>query len=152
VTSPPLATAKFEQDPCSLLTKAQANDLGQLVDVKPDVDNPLGPGCQWNDTTGAGVGVTFARNADGLSGAYQQNRIAPFAYFIPVPSVAGYPGVFDDRNDDRAQGFCTLVVAIRDDQAFVVVVTLGPGPQAANSCQLAQKTAEYAIATMKAGA
>ncbi|WP_218951898.1 DUF3558 domain-containing protein [Amycolatopsis anabasis] len=144
----PLDTARFEQDPCSLLTSAQAQEIAGLVKSTPD-NAQGGPSCQWQDPSGFGINIGFIPN--GLRNLYSQHKAGRVSYFEPVASVAGYPGAFGALGDVRAQGTCTLSVGVRNDLAMSVVSTLG-SQRGAQSCQVVLKAAETAVTTIKGGA
>lgn len=79
--SAPLNAAKYEQDPCSLLTKEQAGQfIGGLRTSSKDSNSPA---CTWNGENGDSIGVTFIPNQGGLATIYKNGRNGGSAYFEP---------------------------------------------------------------------
>ncbi|WP_370947380.1 DUF3558 domain-containing protein [Amycolatopsis sp. cg5] len=144
----PLDVSKFEQDPCKLLTADQARELANLVTTTV-TSGAAGPICGWRDGDRNEIAFGFV-HANGLADSYRNHQPDDPGYFVPVPSVAGYPGVFASISDGRADGVCTLAVGVRND-AVVTVTSLmnASSPYRKDPCPLVQKAAEAAIATIK---
>jgi hypothetical protein len=155
VTSP-IDTSKFEKEPCAALMPAQLADLGIGAQPKPDLENKLGPGCTWNgldEPAGLSVTGTLLTIGGSLRNLYKKHAAGELPYFEPVPDVSGYPGALVDDLDSQPKGDCAMEVAVRDDLLYSVQVSLTPSSKSyAAPCPVAQKAAEMAISTMKAGA
>lgn len=148
----PLNAEKFLADPCSVITKAQAAEVAGLTRSEADLAGVAGPRCEWSDSSRNDVAFAFiVAGGGGLTGVYENSRMGS-AYFEPI-EVAGYPAVFADVIEQRAEGLCSLAVGVRDD--LLLNITSGfdsASPYYANSCPPVKKAAELALATMKGGA
>jgi hypothetical protein len=145
----PVDVTKFEQNPCSALTSAQASQVAQLTKTGGNFGgNP--PTCQWKDDNYNGVSFSFVRGG-GLNDAYAYQD-SQSGYFKVAPDVSGYPAVFSSPNDDRSKGNCQLIVGVRNDEEMVVNSSfVASSPYYSDPCSLTQKAAELAIATLKGG-
>lgn len=151
----PIDTARYEQEPCAALTAAQLSQLGIKTQPKPDLQNKLGPSCEWNafDDAGVTIGATLLTAGSSLAKLYQQHDQGQWPFFEPVADISGYPGVLLDSLDAQPKGKCQLAVAVRDDAIYSVQGDMDPDSKNyANPCPVLQKAAEMAVSTMKAGA
>jgi hypothetical protein len=150
--SNPLDVSKFEKAPCLLLSAAQANQIltvTRTVTMPGATNNPI---CGWKDEGGAGLSLGLVGGNGGLSTVYRQHHPGDPGYFIPIPSVGGYPALFASVADLRSKGTCTVAVGVRDDVAMSVNMDwVVQKPGQGDPCQLAQKAAELAVATLKGG-
>lgn len=149
--SAPLNAAKYEQDPCSLMTKEQA---GQLIgSVQSSNKDSSTPACTWNGENGDSIGVTFVPNQGGLATVYANGRNGASAYFEPAPAVSDYPAAFTDVLDDRKTTGCQIMVGITDSEIVAVSTNLQKSsPSYGNPCPLVTKAAEQVVAKLKEGA
>lgn len=151
----PIDTSRYEKQPCAVLTADQLAQLGITTQPKPDLENKLGPSCEWNafDQAGFTIGATLLTVGSSLAKVYKQHDQGQWPFFEPVADVSGYPGVLLDSLDARPKGKCQLIVAVRDDLVYSVQGDLDPDSSAyANPCSIVQKATEMAVSTMKAGA
>ena len=148
--SAPLNAAKYEQDPCSLLTKEQAGQfIGGLRTSSKDSNSPA---CTWNGENGDSIGVTFIPNQGGLATIYKNGRNGGSAYFEPA-EVAGYPAAYVDVSDDRKTIGCQISVGITDGEVFAVSNNLQTSsPLYGKPCPAVLKAAELVVAKLKDGA
>lgn len=150
--SKPLNVGRFEQDPCSLLTQAQA---GQFIEGVRNSSNDKGnvaPICNWNGESGSSIGVGFIPGQGGLTTVYQNGRVGG-GYFEPTSDVAGYPAAFTDALDDRKSGGCQIVVGVTNDEVFTLSATLWTSsPSYSAPCPVVTKAAELVVAKLKGGA
>jgi hypothetical protein len=150
--SNPLDVTKFEKNPCGLLSAAQANQILKVTRtvVTPGAtDNPI---CAWENDGRDGVSIGLVGGQGGLSTVYRQHHTGDPGYFIPIASVAGYPGLFASVADLRSKGSCTVAVGVRDDEVMTVNMDwVVQAPGQGDPCQLAKKAAELAVATLKGG-
>ena len=147
----PLDTAKFDQQPCTALTQAQATQIANLISGQQSAGN-VAPVCTWTDADHNRVTVGFLPGNGGLATVYK-TRDSASGYFEVAPDVAGYPAVFSATSDLRKDGGCQVVVGVRDDEAFTANVgLLQSSPNYSDPCSLAAKTAEAVVTTLKAGA
>jgi hypothetical protein len=150
--SNPLDVSKFEQAPCLLLSAAQANQIltvTRTVMMPGATKNPI---CGWKDVGGAGLSLGLVGGNGGLSTVYEQHQTGDPGYFIPIPSVGGYPALFASVADLRSKGTCTVYVGVRNDEVMTVNMDwVVQAPGQGDPCQLAQKAAELAVATLKGG-
>ena len=148
----PLTVAKYEQDPCSLLTAAQANEVIKSVRTTKAAGNAA-PICTWFDADDSGLTIGFLPHQGGLATIYQNSGDSTAGYFKPAPDVAGYPAAFFSNMDDRSRGGCQVAVGVTDDEVFTSSVLLQQSsPSYADPCALAAKAAAAAVTTIKAGA
>ncbi len=118
----PLDASRFLADPCAVLTSAQLARFQVSRPGKPDTESEIakrvGPLCSWRaDTEDAGsIGVTWqVGNKNGLADLYRiRDR---YEYFNPT-TVDGYPAVFKDSSDYRAEGVCKVSVGVSDSLTF----------------------------------
>lgn len=150
----PIDTAKFEADPCSVITKQQLSGASIPVEeTKPKPDGVAGPQCTWYPPFewGQFTGAFLTANTAGLSVEYQKNDAGEWEFFEPLV-VDGYPAVFSGPLDHRKDGKCAISVGARDDLAYHLLLQADQeGPYYKNPCAGAKKLAAMAIQTMKAG-
>ncbi|MQA10898.1 MAG: DUF3558 domain-containing protein [Pseudonocardiaceae bacterium] len=151
----PLDASKYLSSPCKVLTHEQSQSLGATAPGKPRTTGAVaeraGPACSWgNRDTGIGFQIAFMTgNKGGLSDTYRGNKQGDFEYFEPT-EVDGYPAVYADGTDERADGYCALLVGISDKLAILSGTSAYEGKQ--NSCGAAEKAASEALKTLKGGA
>lgn len=148
----PLDVAKFEKNPCGLLSTAQAN---QILTVSRTVVSPGATDstiCGWKDEGGDTLGLGLVAGNGGLGTVYSQYHAGDPGYFIPIPDIEGYPGLFTSVADLRSKGSCTVYVGVRDDEIMTVNMDyVLPAAGQGDPCQLAQKAAGLAVVTIKGG-
>ncbi|SFN91991.1 DUF3558 domain-containing protein [Amycolatopsis rubida] len=150
--SNPLAVGKYEQDPCTVLTPAQATEILNSVRHSQS-DGNAAPICNWFDADDSGLTIGFVPHQGGLSTVYENTATSSVGYFKVGPDIAGYPSAFFSNLDDRNRGGCQLAVGVTDDEAFTSSVILQKSsPSYADPCSLAVKAATAAVTTIKAGA
>ncbi|WP_134731483.1 DUF3558 domain-containing protein [Amycolatopsis nivea] len=148
--SNPLDAAKYEQNPCALLSQAQATEVISSVRNRQG-KGLVAPICTWYDADNNSVGLGLLPGQGGLAGAYT-NADSESGYFEAAPDVNGYPAVFAGTTDDRKRGGCQIAVGIKDDELFTASVRLRTtSPLYNDPCSLAVKTAAAAVTTIKAG-
>jgi hypothetical protein len=146
----PLDVGKFEQNPCGLLTSAQAVQLAQLTKTDGSTGGSL-PICGWADDSYNSISFGFVRG-QGLSDVYRTQN-SQSGYFKVAPDIAGYPAVFSGTTDDRSKGGCQLGIGVSDSEVLTVDSSFTTSsPHYADPCSVTQKAAEAAIATLKGGA
>jgi hypothetical protein len=149
----PLDGTSFLSTPCAVLTDTQLETLNLPKPGRPDTDSALarsaGPSCLWqNSDTPSTIGFGFlSGNKNGLSDTYR-GRERFEGYFEPT-EVDGYPAVFDDTSDFRADGSCNITVGISDTLAFRAAED---GPLGVKSCDRAKQVASMVIQTIRSGA
>lgn len=143
----PLDTTKFQAQPCSVLTAAEAQASGAASQGEARSD-ALGPTCGWkNHDTFTSIIVRFDKV--GLSALYaRRNSIGLFKELRPIQ---GYPAVIWGAGDSRANGYCDVSVGVSDSADFNVEVQAGDGPLKADPCGAAQQIAEKVIGHLKGG-
>ncbi|GGM68340.1 hypothetical protein GCM10012275_43550 [Longimycelium tulufanense] len=147
----PLDTAKFQQDPCSVLTKAQLQALHIGAQGSPaDINDQ--PNCRWPDTFGPSqmsVSVTFMTKGDGLAGLY--SRSSTFKVFRPF-QIDGYPAaVVLAFLDQRSQGVCDVDVAVTDKLVYLVQAKMhSDAPDYTTPCERTKTVAGEVLKTLKA--
>jgi Protein of unknown function (DUF3558) len=155
--SNPLDATRFLTQPCTTLSQTQVSKFNISKPGESDTDSQIakasGPGCSWkaDGESARSYGMSFLTgNKKGLSDIYRgQKQFNQFAYFEET-TVEGYPAVFADGTDGRAQGFCDIKVGISETLAFRAGETGGVsrGP---TSCDGAKQLAAAVIATLKGG-
>jgi hypothetical protein len=143
----PLATQALLSDPCSVLTAAEADGVGLASPGRKRTEGLQG--CVWTSSATElnQIGLTpLPQNTGGISDIYTKKTGA--AYFEPV-DITGYPGVYTDIQDARADGSCTLWVGVTDQLAVSVIPQLSTGPNKSDPCALAKKFATAMIAHLK---
>lgn len=147
----PLDTTRFQQNPCSALTRAQQQALGISAAGSVEVDD-LGNICHWSlqyDVVYAfGFNVKFPEGeALGLANAYQ--NAGPGA-MRRLPDVYGQPAAIDpSQNTD---GLCAVYLGATDQISYAATVQIGPDqPDYQNPCSVAEQIAADTTATMKSG-
>ncbi|MCG3757898.1 DUF3558 domain-containing protein [Amycolatopsis sp. Poz14] len=148
--SNPLDAAKYEQNPCALLSQAQATQLINSVRNR-QAAGAVAPICSWIDADGNRIGLGLLPHQGGLASAYQ-HQDSQSGYFEAIPDINGYPAVLSGTTDSRKSGGCQAIVGIKDDETFTSSILLQPqSPLYQDPCSLAVKTAAAAITTIKAG-
>ncbi|MFD2466766.1 DUF3558 domain-containing protein [Amycolatopsis silviterrae] len=149
--SNPLDATKYEQNPCALLSQAQATELINAVRNR-QAAGAVAPICSWYDADGNRIGLGLLPRQGGLASAYQ-HQDSQSGYFEAIPGINGYPAVLSGTTDSRKIGGCQAIVGIADDEAFTSSILLQPpSPLYQDPCSLAVKTAAAAITTIKDGA
>lgn len=154
VENPLKGTSRFEQDPCSILTAEQAENLDLPATGKKD-EGAAGLDCEWrNPDTRGRVTIGLLVNIDsGLSAAYAAHERGEYSLFDSLPPVEGYPAVALGIDDHRSEGLCSVEVGLTDQLAFHVDVQLSQvNVGTKDPCETAAKVAGQALQTMKEGA
>ncbi|SFI92631.1 MULTISPECIES: DUF3558 domain-containing protein [Amycolatopsis] len=153
--SNPLDPSAYVGRPCDLVPPQLVSQLGFSDPTPTDADSPFGPGCGWIDVSGAkpknlSVGLQILRGErnGGLSAVYRTRDAGGYAYADPT-DLSGYPAVFADTQDRRAQGKCSVYVGIADDLTFSAGVDGYSGQQ--DSCAAAEQVAAAVITTLQGG-
>lgn len=150
VANPVQNIDKFKQDPCAMLAKAQAAELGADAKIERDPDDSQGPRCRWHAGDDSFFSITLLKNQPlGIGGLYRNHQEDPefYAYFEPV-NIDGFPGVLADSNDSRPNGACALAVGITDQQVMSLVSSVeGSG----DPCTILTDAAHEVVATMSQG-
>ncbi|UJW32490.1 DUF3558 domain-containing protein [Saccharothrix sp. AJ9571] len=124
----PLDASKYVADPCASLTAAQ-QEAFNVTSSRVNSDG-RGSGCIWKLGDGStSTGVSYLTSVDtGLGNLYALNDIGWWdrGYFEPT-EVGGYPAVFVDLTDLRAQGDCGVAVALSDRLFFDVSMRTAKG-------------------------
>lgn len=142
----------FEQNPCSLLTKRQADSIG--FPKSEDATEAGQPGCRWHGNRDSRITIAIQSGEKwSLAGYYQVHANDPdaYGYFEPA-SITGFPAVFATEFDRRETGSCAMTVALSEQDVLRLVNTLFLGTaQRDNPCAQLQQTAELAVKTISAG-
>ncbi|WP_245614503.1 DUF3558 domain-containing protein [Actinokineospora inagensis] len=147
----PLDTAKFEQNPCAVLSQAQAAQVANLT-ANRQINGNVAPMCIWTDADSNSVAIGFVPANGGLATVYkgQDNKSG---YFEVSPNVGGYPAAFFGSADFRNSGGCQIAVGVHDDEVFTVNIDLQKSsPSYQDPCAISTKAAEAAVSTLKGGA
>ncbi|HWD04535.1 MAG TPA: DUF3558 domain-containing protein [Amycolatopsis sp.] len=135
----PLPTDGLLNDPCSVLTRDEAAQVG--LDSPGRKDTGEVNGCTWKSTRSEQNQVAIRplpQNHAGISDIYDQKD--KDVYFQPV-TINGYPGVFADVQDSRPSGGCTLWLGVTDQLAVGVISSIYVGDNKNNPCGISQKFA-----------
>lgn len=150
VANPVQNVDKFKQDPCAMLTMAQAAELGADAKIEPETDDSQGPGCLWYADNDSFFSITLLKNQPlGIGGLYRNHQDDPelYAYFEPK-DIDGFPGVLADSHDSRPNGACGLAVGITEQQIISLTSSVkGSG----DPCTILTDAAHEAAATMSQG-
>lgn len=155
VASPVADTARWEGDPCSVITVQQLSSIG-LTSAEPERDDleSAGPGCLWDVSADApslvSGGFATAGKREGLSTIYKNHQVGALTLFEELPPIEGHPAVVADPKDERSTGACAVGVGLRDDLVYTVAMTADPSTeQGKDPCAWAAKVAALAMQTMK---
>lgn len=146
----PIDTSVLEKQPCTALTAAQLGELGIAAQPEPQLDNPAGPGCDWDayDEIGLALDGAFITAGSSLAGSYAKAERGGYDNFRPT-SFAGYPGYLRGK---PSKDHCVAVVAVRDNLLYNMQSTVSKdSPYYGNPCEIAKKAAELAVTTMSGG-
>jgi hypothetical protein len=151
VYQPPLDVEPFLNRPCDVLTPEQAAEWTVSNPERvPDDRTYTGPACEFepDDFDRVSFGTTI-RMTDSLEGLYQ--RRDTLQLFEPT-EVAGYPGALNDAADTRSLGSCGLTVAVAEDRALDVLVSVNDRKSAeyTDPCPVATRIMEQMIETIGA--
>jgi hypothetical protein len=155
----PLDPSAYEAKPCDALPSDALNQWGYTGAGAPDLDSAAtklgGPGCTWTQS-GNGRQITFGVGIKGINpgypgvtSAFEKQRRGLLAYADPI-DVDGYPSVYTDVIDGRANGSCGVLTAVADDQTISSLTVGYHGEQ--DSCDLAKQLISAAIKKIKGGA
>ncbi|MFI7672745.1 DUF3558 domain-containing protein [Actinophytocola sp. NPDC049390] len=147
-------TARYEQDPCSMLTTGQARELNLPTTGEPD-EIPYGVGCKWRntDTRGQVMISLLTDNDRGLSAVYAADQRGDLAYFVPLADIDGHPAVASDVEDRRSTGICIVDVGLTDQLLMGIALNLSQANVGQKDpCEVAADVAGMALQTMKDGA
>jgi hypothetical protein len=143
--------SRFEQDPCSILTAAQAQELDLPATGKQE-EGALGLDCEWYnpDTRGQVTISSLTNSQNGLSGFYAANQRGEYPYFLELPPIEGYPAVASDIVDRRPEGTCLVAFGVTDQLAFGIALHLSQvNVGRKEPCETAVLVAGMALQTMK---
>ena len=151
VYQPPLDVEPFLNRPCDVLTPEQAAEWTvSNPEPVPDDRTYTGPACEFepDDFYRVSFGTTI-HMMDGLESVYQ--RRDTLQLFEPT-EVAGYPGALNDAADTRSLGSCGLTVAVAEDRALDVLVSVNDRKSAeyTDPCPVATRIMEQMIETIGA--
>jgi hypothetical protein len=149
----PLDASWFLAQPCAVLDKSQLGPLGVsrrgIPTTSGAVADYAGPFCSWhaNPELGSTIGVGFITgNKNGLSDMYRgRDR---FEDFRPV-EVDGYPAVFANGPDLRANGTCNVAVGVSD--TLMIRASEQGRLDAQGACDRAAQVASSALTTIRGG-
>ncbi len=151
--SNPLDTTAFQEDPCKALTASQTQGLN-VPSTGEQYDDSLGNGCKWTnaETHGETIIGFLDKDPRGLSAVYKANEQGKWAYFEELSPVEGYPAVARSQSDERADGYCSVVIGASNEVAFDVYLRLSQANIGnRNPCEVATQVAGMALQTMKKG-
>jgi hypothetical protein len=147
----PLDASKFEQDPCNVLSQAQASQVANLT-TSSKADGNVAPICTWMDGDHNRITIGFVPGNGGLTTSYK-NQDNKSGYFAVAPDIGGYPAAFLGPVDDRNDGGCLVAVGVTNDEVITVSADFrNSSPYYSDPCAMAVKAAEAAMATLKGGA
>ncbi|MDX3195839.1 DUF3558 domain-containing protein [Streptomyces sp. MN03-5084-2B] len=159
VTAAPLDLGKYATDTCglvpaSVLTPLRYTDPGKYVPRGNTLDTKAGPSCRWT-IHGEGIGLQVIvgtgnrdTGAGGLAGYYAGYRAGKVLKFLErAPDTDGYPTIYVDISDRRANGNCAVAVGVADDLAIGVQAEGYQGKD--DSCGAATQAAAAVIKTLK---
>jgi hypothetical protein len=120
----PIDASHFEQNPCDMLTTAQAQDLDLGPGKRQDTN--FGKGCDWrNSQNGGSIAINFASaGMRGLSSTYRSNKNGDFTYFEAIDDIEGHPAVAYDINTANPTAVCFVAVGLTDQLTFSTRVAL----------------------------
>jgi Protein of unknown function (DUF3558) len=152
VSDPPAAAGQVIVHPCTALTDAQVTEVG----LPPDIEHrtlidAVSARCLWEFTrpaTGvASLAVGWAYDTPGLAALYA--RRTEQAYFQPI-AILGYPAVFANKEDWRADGHCVLHVGVSDTRAFFVAINTHGEDAPPDPCETARRAATTVVRNLRA--
>jgi hypothetical protein len=144
----PMEPTVFINEPCRLLTSAQAKQLG--VDMPGRArEGSGGHDCSWTSTTGAAVGIQFdLLTPVGLSRTYEMRD--SYAYFTEIPSIEGFPAVAAATVDARDLGDCEIWVGVNDKLVLLVTGSVSRAKAGQlDPCPATEISAGMMVKTMK---
>ncbi|SFJ53195.1 DUF3558 domain-containing protein [Amycolatopsis sacchari] len=140
----PLPTDALVSDPCSALSAEQVQNIG-LSGPGTSEQSDAGPMCKWKSATSQFNAVFISpitANKNGLNDIYANKP--KDKYFEPT-TVSGYPAVYADILDSRANGDCSLWVGVTDQLAVSVSTQIGSGQNKSNPCPVVERVATAMI-------
>lgn len=142
----PLDASTFVAEPCKSLTGAQLSSFNVGPGKPHGGDGVFPPGCGWFGDDGSISVGWLDDNENGLADTYRRRAVD--AYFVET-TVDGYPAVFTDYIDERANGRCGIVVGVSDTMTYYAQVRDAPAGDA--GCEKAKQVASATLTTVKAG-
>jgi hypothetical protein len=147
----PLDATKFLADPCAVLTPAQLPTFGVSQpgrgDTGSEIAKTVGPLCIWTADPAVDSTISVAWQSGNKNGLADLYRLRDRSEYFEETAVGGYPAVFNDAIDSRAEGYCTISVGISDALTFTASET--GKLDADGACARAEQVAMAAIATLK---
>jgi hypothetical protein len=148
----PLDTARFEHNPCTVMTGTEASSVLPGVVGELDPKAVLGPTCDWYNLS-SGEGFSGGLVPSGLQGVYQRHAQGVVRVLTPVPDIHGYPAAVYGTDPSMQSGECALTVGVADDKTWVVTTLLSQSSEFySDPCSVVKKAAELGMATMTKGA
>lgn len=148
VVAEPLDVGRYLKSPCGLIDGSLLAGLGAPASGMPDT-NDTSVGCIWIDSaSGSAISMSIlTANKNGLADMYKLNESGRFEEgYFETETVDGYPAVFADGTDGRAEGRCSLVFGVSD----TVSIRSGlQGGEGAGSCDKARDAAAAVIKTLQ---
>lgn len=149
----PIDTTAFEENPCSVLTKPQLNQLSIATAPKQEMTES-GPSCKWGDVFDDGISISGAfitEKPSSINGLYRNSALERYSYFIPV-NIDGYPAAFLQVADRRGNGSCGIGIGVRDELVYSISFRLSSEhPGYSDPCSVLKKVAEMTVQTMTQG-
>jgi hypothetical protein len=147
----PLDVSKFDQEPCKLLSQAQASQVANLTASTKSAGN-VAPICSWADSDHNTIAFGFVPGNGGLTTVYK-NQTNKSGYFEVAPEIVGYPAAFFSPLDNRHDGSCQVGVGVTNDNVITVSADFrNSSPHYSDPCSVTVKAAEAAMTTLKGGA
>ncbi|RZQ61754.1 DUF3558 domain-containing protein [Amycolatopsis suaedae] len=148
----PLADTVLDRDPCTTIDPAGVQELlGESAKSAP-LNDDVGKGCEWENSTSAKMNVQFVNGDEGLSSVYE--RAKPSSGVWNETQIGGFPAVaYRDKSLSDDWYGCNMAVGISDTKAINVGVLLGENQRGkAQACEAIKQVAEKAVAGLSGGA
>jgi hypothetical protein len=149
----PLDAARFEQNPCELLTPDQAQQLN-VPATGEQTEDSTGESCDWENSQTHGAARVWFASSDkrGLSSVYREGKGVGWPYFEPL-DIDGRPAVAYHTKQKEPRDDCSVAVGLSDQLAFDVRVDLSDDNiDKKNPCEIAEQVAGMMLETMQEAA
>ncbi|MFD5092683.1 DUF3558 domain-containing protein [Amycolatopsis thailandensis] len=144
---------QFKQTPCSILTKAQAEELlGPSAEAKPR-DDSAGPACAWTVASfRPRIDVVFGTGPDGGTASVYAAKDKAYKLVEPLEPVDGYPVTAYGVTDRRTEGDCSVSLGISDTQTIgIALLQSEANVGKKDPCVAAREGAIRVLATIRGG-
>lgn len=150
----PIDVTRFKQDPCTALTKSQAEELLGGAPEAVQRDGSAGPACAWSipSTARPVIDVIISNFGDSGTAKFYAGKGTTYKLLEPLEPIDGHPVTAYGIKDSRAQGDCSVALGTSDTQTLGISATQSEANVGKKDpCDVAREAAIRVLATIRGG-